>query len=159
KKILYYGNGSVGRFNRDTKLAKSFNHLLDLTEKLRENIENGQGALGKFSRDNEFQQRIDQLQARIDKLSTHFHQLYDQTQHGQGAVAKFTSDTKFSQQLKDLSAHLGTISRQVDQSKGTVGLFIHDPRLNENMDLISTEMLKLFYDIGQKPTKYVKFKF
>jgi phospholipid/cholesterol/gamma-HCH transport system substrate-binding protein len=157
QKELESGKGTIGRFNSDKRLKQSYDRLLDLTEKLRRNFEQGQGTIGKFANDKEFQQRLDLTEARATKLSNTFDRIMVKTEKGQGSLANFNKNEQFKREFNQLKQSAENISNTIAGKKGTAGLLINDTRLTENIASISTETMKLIYDIREKPRKYIKF--
>jgi phospholipid/cholesterol/gamma-HCH transport system substrate-binding protein len=152
------GKGSFGRFNSDKRLKESLDRLLDKTEKLRKNFEQGKGSAGKFAYDKEFQQRIDLLQARATRLSDLFDKIFERIEKGNGSLARFNKDEQFKRDFTQFQKSTDNISNMLTKRQGTAGLIAYDTRLSQNMDTISVELMKLIYDIRDKPRKYIKFK-
>ncbi len=49
--------------------------------------------------------------------------------------------------------------KDVEQGKGTLGKLAKDEELYQNMNKVSSEVVKLIYDFRQNPRKFLTIKF
>lgn len=155
--MLTSGKGTIGRFHRDNKFAKRLDELVKQGEALADLLNNGKGTIGRFNSDDQFRTRVEHLQKRVNGILDRYNKVYDKALNGNGDLARFNNDKQFINSVKELQGRVSNIGKSLDMRKGTVGLILNDHRLSDNVATISSEMLKLVYDIRQKPTKYVKF--
>lgn len=155
--LLEKSNGSVAKFRRDKEIEASIDKLSELADHLQDQLQTGNGSAGRFMQDENMEKRIRQLQERVINLSNRFQEVAKRAQKGNGSAGRFISDPKFMSELKELDTNFNKLSQKISSKKGTLHLVMNDPKLSENISAISIEMVKLAYDIRQKPRKYVKF--
>ncbi|MBL8150686.1 MAG: MCE family protein [Blastocatellia bacterium] len=156
-KLMVTRKGTFGRLKQDQRVRENLKRILDGAEKLRASLQKDGGAVGKLMRDEEIRERVEKLQKRIEVLSDRTDKIVEKATKGNNSLAKFTSNTHFRDEVKRLRTSVGNISEFLEKRRGTAGLLIYDTRFQENTNEISAELLRLVYDIKQKPRKYVKF--
>lgn len=154
---LESGRGTLSNFKRDKQLNELLKRMDAAVQRLQKDFNEGNGNAAKFIRDQrELEEKVAALQTRFDRISVLVERIVQRSQKGSGSLALITTP-KFKADLRQFRENIESISKSIEQKRGTLGLMLYDSRLSQNFSYIGAELDRLVYDIRQNPRRYIKF--
>jgi phospholipid/cholesterol/gamma-HCH transport system substrate-binding protein len=146
------GPGTIPRMIQERELYDRINSATARLETVVTHIESGEGTVGRLLNDPTLYRESSQAMASISGIT-------ERIEKGQGTLGRLSTDEQLYVQLRDSVEHLNTFMNDVEHGKGTLGKLAKDEQLYQNMNQVSSEIVKLIYDFRQNPRRFLTIKF
>lgn len=146
------GQGTMGRLIQSQEIYDKINLASNRLEKVLTQIEQAEGTLGKLIKDPFLYDTSKQVATNIENITGRMNS-------GEGTLGKLSVDDQLYFKLSSSLDKFFNLVETLEQGQGTLGKLAKDEKLYENMNQISSEMVKLLYDFRQDPKKFLTVKF
>ncbi|HET9402371.1 MAG TPA: MlaD family protein [Candidatus Acidoferrales bacterium] len=181
-----HGKGTLGKFLNDDSIYNHFDSVSAKLDTMMSNIQAGQGTLGQLyvSRDmydkfNGAVGRADDLLAAVQQQKGTFGKLiYDPALHdqamgfiqrgdsilddvksGKGTAGKLVTDDTLFATWKQAGTNLSDATGKLNNDNGSLGRFLSDPKLYDNLAGLTGDMRLLMNDFRKDPKKFLRVRF
>jgi phospholipid/cholesterol/gamma-HCH transport system substrate-binding protein len=152
------GEGSLGQLINDPALYRSFKDVTTRLENVVKQIDQGQGTVARLIKDPELYKKIDDTMTMVRQTATRLDEISGRINRGEGTLGKFINDPALHEETKETMANLKDITERLDKGEGTAGALLHDRALYDNLNTLSSELVRLLYDFRQDPKKFLRIK-
>jgi phospholipid/cholesterol/gamma-HCH transport system substrate-binding protein len=153
------GDGTMGKLVNDPGLYNDLRQTLTRLEKITQELQEGQGTIARLIREPEMYDKLNKTIARLDEISTRVNTIAARIEKGEGSIGKLINDPGLHEETKETVANLKGITERMDNGDGTFGALLHDRQLYNNLNSLSSEMVRLIYDFRQNPKRFLQIKF
>jgi phospholipid/cholesterol/gamma-HCH transport system substrate-binding protein len=153
------GQGTIGRLINDPSLYRRLDDVAVRLEKMIRQIDEGQGTVTRLIKEPELYNKIDETMTMIRQTASRLETLSGRIERGEGTLGKFINDPTLHEETKETMANLKNITERLEKGQGTAGALLHDRALYDNLNTLSSEMVRLIYDFRQNPRKFMTIKF
>ena len=181
-----HGKGTLGKFLNDDSIYDHFDSVAGRLDTMIGNIQQGQGTLGQLYTSREMYDKFNGVVGRTDDLLAAVQEqkgtlgklIYDPSAHeqlmgfmqrgnsllddvkaGKGTAGKlFTDDTLFAT-WKQAGTNLSTATGKLNNDNGSLGRFLSDPKLYDNLAGLTGDMRLLMNDFRKDPKKFLHVRF
>jgi len=152
------GEGTIGRLVTDPSLYKDLKDTTTRLERVIKQIDEGQGTVARLIKEPELYKRIDATVARLQQTSERLDVIAARIERGEGTIGKLINDPTLHEDTKKTMANMEHITERLDQGQGTAGALLHDRELYDNLNNLSSQLVRLVYDFRQDPKKFLRVK-
>ena len=160
------GRGSAGKFIYDEALYNNTNEVALNLRKLSADLAAGRGSVGRLLKSDEMYNKISRIADRVNHSMDQIDSIVADVNAGRGTLGKLVKDEGLYNDTRTAIARFNTTAERIDsvvagaqRGEGTLGKLITDEQLYNNVNNLSSEGVKLLYDIRQNPKKYLTIKF
>lgn len=157
-KRIQQGDGTIPKLLNDAKLYDDVRGLTNELKGITADLRAGKGTAGKFLKDerlySDAADAVVKVNSSLDKLD----RIIGDIEAGRGTLGKLVKDEKLHTDLQATVASVRSISERLDRGEGTAGKLLHDDKLYNNVNQMSSELVKMLYDFRQNPRKYLSIK-
>jgi len=152
------GEGTVGKFINDPTLYNDLKRTVTRLEAITREIEEGKGTLAKLLKEPEVYEKLNRTMSRLDEISQRVDTIASRIEKGEGTVGRLVNDPSLHEETKAAVANLKSITDKMDRGEGTFGALLHDRQLYNNLNVLSSELIRLIYDFRQNPGRFLKVR-
>ncbi|HXG67036.1 MAG TPA: MlaD family protein [Blastocatellia bacterium] len=152
------GQGTVARLLNDPTLYNDMRGLTNDLQALTNDVNAGRGTVGKLLRDEQLYNQANDAIRKANDAMDKLERIATDLEAGRGTVGKLLKDDKLHAELQSTIASLRAISERLEQGEGTAGKLLRDEKLYNNVNQMSSEVVKMLYDFRQNPRKYLSIK-
>jgi phospholipid/cholesterol/gamma-HCH transport system substrate-binding protein len=152
------GEGTVGRLLNDPKLYEQIQSTTLRMEQLVADISNGRGTIGKLATDDELYVRTNKMLTRLDGVTDKLEQTANRIDRGEGTIGRLINEDSLYRETESTLKNLNNLSARLERGDGSAGKLLQDPELYNNLNVASSEVVKLLYDFRKDPKKYLTIK-
>ncbi|MEW6125965.1 MAG: MlaD family protein [Acidobacteriota bacterium] len=164
-KRIQEGNGTLGKLINDPAVYDDVRAMMGEAKEVTAQIKTmtaelqaGKGTVGKLLKDEQAYNRLNETLEKANNAIAKLDRIAGDIEAGKGTVGKLMKDEKLHDDLQASLASMRNIADRLDKGEGTAGKLLHDDRLYNNINDLSTEMVKMLYDFRQSPKKYLSVK-
>lgn len=151
-KNIQEGQGTIGRLIQSQEIYEKISLTSNRLEKVLTLIEQAEGTLGKLIKDPSLYNTSKQVATNIENITGRMNS-------GEGTLGKLSVDDQLYVKLSSSLDKFFNLVETLERGQGTLGKLAKDEKLYENMNQVSSEMVKLLYDFRQDPKKFLTVKF
>jgi phospholipid/cholesterol/gamma-HCH transport system substrate-binding protein len=152
------GEGTMGKLVNDPGLYNDLRQTLTRLESISKEIQEGQGTIARLIREPEFYDKLNKTATRLDEISARVNTIATRIEKGEGSIGKLVNDAALHEETKETVANLKNITKRMDNGEGSFGALLHDRQLYNNLNSLSSEMVRLIYDFRQNPKRFLQIK-
>jgi phospholipid/cholesterol/gamma-HCH transport system substrate-binding protein len=152
------GQGTLGRLVSDPGLYQDLKDTTARLERLIKQMDEGQGTVARLIKDPELFKKIDTTMTRVQDISERLDLISARIERGEGTIGKLINDPALHEDTQKTMANVRHITARLDQGQGTMGALLHDRELYDNLNSLSSQLVRLVYDFRQDPKKYLRVK-
>ncbi|MBI4482609.1 MAG: MCE family protein [Acidobacteria bacterium] len=149
---LKQGEGSFAKFVSEPAVYNNLKESLTSLNELTDKANRGDGTLSKFIND-------PGVYNRVDRSLKSFETITGRMERGEGTLGKLSQDEEFYNRTRDTLEKFTALMDRIDRGEGTMGKLLRDPQLYDNLNTVSSEVVKFLYDFRKNPKKYLTIKF
>jgi phospholipid/cholesterol/gamma-HCH transport system substrate-binding protein len=157
-KRVQEGNGTLPRLINDDTLYNDVRSLTNDLKGMTADLRAGKGTAGKLLNDDKLygdaRDAMTKVNASLDKLD----RIIADIEAGRGTLGKLVKDEQLHTDVQAAVTSFRNISERLDRGEGTAGKLLHDDKLYNNVNQMSSELVKMLYDFRQNPKKYLSIK-
>lgn len=157
-KRIREGDGTIPQLINDPKLYADLRKTTNELQAIAADLRAGKGTAGKFINDEKLYREAAEAAAKANAAVEKAERIISDLEAGKGTVGKLFKDEKLHADLQSAIASVKSLSDRLDRGEGTAGRLMRDEALYNNMNQLSSEMVKLLYDFRQNPRKYLSIK-
>lgn len=181
-----HGKGTIGKFLNDDSIYNHVNSAAAKLETMADNIQAGQGTLGQLYASREMYDKFNGVVGRTDDLLAAVQQqkgtfgklIYDPALHeqamgfiqrgnsvlddvhaGKGTAGKLLTDDTLFTTWKQAGTNLSDATGKLNNDNGSLGRFLSDPKLYDNLAGLTGDMRLLMNDFRKDPKKFLRVRF
>ena len=149
---LLEGNGTLAQLIRGREVYDKISRAAEHLEAALQRIDSAEGTLGKLINDPSIYEQFDRVMANMESITRRI-------EAGEGTLGKLLKDEQLYENLRRSLDQFASFIEEVEKGKGTLGRLAKDDQLYQNFNQVSSEIVKLIYDIRQNPKKFLTIKF
>jgi len=152
------GQGTLGRLVSDPGLYQDLKDTTARLERLIKQMDEGQGTVARLIKDPELFKKLDMTMTRVQDISERLDLISARIERGEGTIGKLINDPALHEDTQRTMANVRDITGRLNQGQGTMGALLHDRELYDNLNSLSSQLVRLVYDFRQDPKKYLRVK-
>jgi len=152
------GEGTVGKLINDPTLYADLKRTLTRLEQLTRDLREGQGTIARLIREPELYEKLDRTMTRLDEISARVDVIAARIERGEGTIGRLINDPTLHEETKATITNIKNITQRMDNGEGTFGALLHDRQLYNNLNALSSELVRLIYDFRQNPGRFLRVK-
>jgi phospholipid/cholesterol/gamma-HCH transport system substrate-binding protein len=152
------GEGTIPKLINDGQLYADLRKTTNELQAIAADLRAGKGTAGKFINDEKLYREAAEAAAKANTAVERVERLMSDLEAGKGTVGKLFKDEKLHADLQSAIASVRSLTDRLDRGEGTAGKLMRDEALYNNMNQLSSEMVKMLYDFRQNPRKYLSIK-
>lgn len=152
------GKGTIPELINDPKLYIDLRGVTDDLKTITADLRTGKGTAGKFINDEQLYRQANEAVTKANAAIEKMDLLLNDISQGRGTIGKLMKDEKLHGDLQAAIASVRNVGERIERGEGTAGKLIHDEALYNNVNQVSSEVVKLLYDFRQNPKKYLSIK-
>jgi phospholipid/cholesterol/gamma-HCH transport system substrate-binding protein len=152
------GGGTLGQLVKNPEVYDQIKDVATRLERLMRQIDEGEGTVARLIKDPDLFKKIDATMTSVRTTADRLDEISRRIEKGEGTLGRFINDPALHEKTKDTMTNLESITERLDKGQGTAGALLHDRQLYDNLNSLSSEMVRLIYDFRQDPKKYLRIK-
>ncbi|HXF03999.1 MAG TPA: MlaD family protein [Blastocatellia bacterium] len=152
------GEGTVGRLINDPTLYDDLKRAVTRLERVTREIQEGQGTISRLLREPDVYDSLNRTMKRVEEIAERVDTIATRIEKGEGTVGRLINDPALHEDARVMVANMKEISGKIETGEGTLGALVHDRQLYDNLNSLSSELVRLLYDFRQNPGKFLRFK-
>lgn len=152
------GQGTLGRLINDPGLYQDLKETTARLERFIRQLDEGQGTVARLIKDPELYKKIEATITRLQQTSDRIAVVAARIERGEGTIGKLINDPTLHEDTQKTMANVRHITTRLEQGQGTMGALLHDRELYDNLNSLSSQLVRLIYDFRQDPKKYLRVK-
>ncbi len=157
-KRIQQGDGTIPKLLNDAKLYDDVRGLTNELKGITADLRAGKGTAGKLLNDEKLYFEAADAMVKVNASLEKLDRIIGDVEAGRGTLGKLVKDEKLHTDLQATVASVRSISERLDRGEGTAGKLLHDDKLYNNVNQMSSELVKMLYDFRQNPKKYLSIK-
>ena len=126
-------------------------NLTDLTDKVKDKLDNAQGPIGVALNDKKMAEKLDRIVTNVEDTTKNLKEITDSVKKGDGALGKMVNDKEMGEKLKSTidnveraSESIRNIGNKLETGEGSVGRLLQDDELYEQARRTLEDLDKFF---------------
>lgn len=152
------GRGTLGQLITDPELYHNLKTTAVHLERVVESLDEGDGTIAHLINDPELYNRVDRAISQIQQTADRLNIIAARIERGEGTLGRLINDPRIAEETEKTMTHVSQIMERVNQGQGTVGALLHERELYDNLNALSSQLVRLVYDFRQNPKKYLRVK-
>ncbi len=152
------GEGTIGKLITDPTLYTDLKRTLTRLEQLTRDLREGQGTIARLIREPELYEKLNHTMTRLDEITARVDVIAARIERGEGTIGRLINDPTLHEETKATITNIKNITERMDNGEGTFGALLHDRQLYNNLNALSSELVRLIYDFRQNPGRFLRIK-
>lgn len=152
------GDGTIAQFINDPKLYTDLRKTTDELQAIAADLRAGKGTAGMFFKDERLYRQASDAATKANAAVEKVDRIIGDLEAGRGTIGKLFKDEKLHADLQSAVASVRSLADRLDRGEGTAGRLMRDEALYNNLNQLSSEMVKMLYDFRQNPKRYLSIK-
>lgn len=152
------GEGTIAQFINDPKLYADLRKTTDELQAVAADLRAGKGTAGMLLKDERLYREASEAATKANAAVEKAERIISDLEAGKGTIGKLFKDEKLHADLEAAIASVRSLTDRLDRGEGTAGRLMRDEALYNNLNQLSSEMVKMLYDFRQNPKRYLSIK-
>lgn len=146
------GEGTISSLINDEEMYTNLNLSIASLEELLAVLKEGEGTFAQFVNDPSIFEKTEKLLTKVNIIA-------DDIRDGKGTIGKLATDDQIYISARDTFMKLDKLLSEIEQGHGTLGQLAQNDELYDNLNILTSELVKFMYDFRQDPKKFLSIKF
>ena len=146
------GEGSLSRLIHDEEMYTNLNDSVVSLEELLVQLKEGEGSFSSFVNDPVVFEKTSEMLEKVNLIA-------DDIRTGKGTLGQLATDDELYNTARESLKKLDGLLGEIEQGHGTLGRLAQNEELYDNLNTLTSELVKFMYDFRQDPKKFLTINF